>query len=374
MTNYHRLLHYIDHTSLFAYSTIALLPTKQVSADREEMTEARYVTFSLLIFAFFMLLSRSTATALALRQPATSSSNDSSSKGRRQTLGKLTTLASGAVSLALVSPALIPAPALAVPLIPVPQAITTVVLDSADMQIGVELYDVTIGSGPPQTFPAVKNVNPSGVAASAKVQPGMIVLGNYKEASKSVVSRIKNGPYPIALQFYNLGLVGDYQDAPVAPQVALAAAEQASKEAAAVKGPPLSAKGTGLVTKRIQKPTTPCPDKETRVRRGDTLEIKYEARVASPGGPIYDSSAERGKSVTFTVGAGEVVNGVDVGVYDMCPGESMLPKIVLYCNLIPYMGHLTNRLSFRCILNRVVSTNNGHSFGPRLWSCWFQCL
>ena len=211
----------------------------------------------------------------------------------------------------------------AAPLIPDPRAITTVILDSAESRIGVELYDVTIGSGPRQVYPAVKSVNnPSGVAASRGIQPGMIVLGNYKDApAKSVVNRIQNGPYPLVLQFYDLGQVGDYSDAPVAPSLALAKAEQASREAAAVQGPQLSSKGTGLVTKTIQKPTTPCREKDSRVRRGDTLEIKYEARVASPGGPVYDSSAERGKSVSFTVGKGEVVSGVDVGVYDMCPGE-----------------------------------------------------
>lgn len=213
----------------------------------------------------------------------------------------------------------LPQSLLAAPLIPDMNAVTTVTLDSADMKIGVELYDVKIGS-PPQSYPAVKAVNPSGVAASEKVQPGMIVLGNYKDASQAVVNRIKNGPYPLVLQFYDFGKAGEYSDNPIPPQEALLAAQQTSKAAAAVKEPPLGSKGSGLIMKTIKEPITPCR-KENRVRRGDTLEINFEARVASPGGPLYDSSKERGSSVSFTVGAGEVVSGIDIGVYDMCPGE-----------------------------------------------------
>jgi len=237
------------------------------------------------------------------------------SSNRRSALQQLT-------GCLLASPLISISPAMASPLVPDPQGITTVVLDSADMKIGVELYDVVVGSNPAQTFAAVKTVSPQGVAASETIQPGMIVLG--KDASQGVIRRIQQGPYPIVLQFYNLGQVGDYQDNPISPQLALQAAQQASKDAALVKEPPLSAKGTGLIVTTVQKPTVPCNDiKNKGARRGDTLEIKYEARVASPGGPIYDSSQERfdGKSVSFVLGKGQVVNGVDIGVYDMCPGE-----------------------------------------------------
>eukprot|EP00545_Synedropsis_sp_CCMP1620_P003311 CAMPEP_0119028362 /NCGR_PEP_ID=MMETSP1176-20130426/38732_1 /TAXON_ID=265551 /ORGANISM="Synedropsis recta cf, Strain CCMP1620" /LENGTH=262 /DNA_ID=CAMNT_0006984481 /DNA_START=314 /DNA_END=1102 /DNA_ORIENTATION=+ len=213
---------------------------------------------------------------------------------------------------------------MAAPLIPEARGITTIVLEKGT-KLGVQLVDVTIGTTKSslQTFPAVKAVAADGIAASKQIQPGMILLGKY-DTSKGVISRIQKGPYPIVLQFYDLGKVGDdYQDNPVSPQIALTAAQQASKEAAAVPEPQVSAKGTGLVTKTIQKPTTPCPNKETRARRGDLVEINFEARVASPGGPIYDSSgAERGnKPISFVLGSGESIKGVDAGLYDMCPGE-----------------------------------------------------
>ena len=206
-----------------------------------------------------------------------------------------------------------PQVATAASIVPDLNAITTVTLDSSNMKIGVQLYDVSLGG---QTYPAVKAVNPSGVAAAEKVEPGMIVLGNYKDASKAVVSRIQNGPYPLILQFYDLGRVGDYQNNPIPPQDALMAAIQ--KEREPIKEPPLSSKGTGLVLKTIQEPNQPVSE---RARRGDILEINFEARVASPGGPLYDSSRDRGGPVSFTMGSGEVVNGVDIGVYNMAVGE-----------------------------------------------------
>jgi len=148
----------------------------------------------------------------------------------------------------------------------------------------------------------------------------MILLGT--DASQSIVGRIQNGPYPIVLQFYDLRKTGDHQTVPVSPQTALLEAQQAPPSSNNQNPPPLSTKGTGLVIKTVQKPKDPCPDgQSSRVRRGDTITINYEARVASPGGPLYDSSTERGGPVTFRVGSAQAVNGVDIGVYDMCPGE-----------------------------------------------------
>lgn len=159
-----------------------------------------------------------------------------------------------------------------------------------------------------------------GVAAKENVQPGMIVLGsNFQDGTKSVLQRINKGPYPIVLQFYNLATdMGEES-----PQQALLAAQDAAKKSrttgAANEAPRLSSKGTGLIVTTIQKPTTKCKDP---AKRGDLLEIQFEARVASPGGPIYDSTKERGKdTVSFTIGKNEVVPGVDIAVNGMCPGE-----------------------------------------------------
>jgi len=141
-----------------------------------------------------------------------------------------------------------------------------------------------------------------------------------------VVARLRDGPYPIVLQFYNLAAggdaIGDLGRPLVTAQDALTMAQQASKEAAvaAANEPQLSTKGTGLVIKK----TPPLGDKcGIKSRRGDVLEINYEARVASPGGPIYDSSEQRGtgQPYQFVLGNGDVIKGVDLGLFDMCPGE-----------------------------------------------------
>jgi FK506-binding protein 2 len=195
---------------------------------------------------------------------------------------------------------------------PLPQAITTVILDSPGQSAGVKVYDVKIGS---TSYAAVQSVKRDGAAASSGVQEGMILLGKDKTAA-SFVGRIKNGPYPIVLQFYNLA-----EDTPQSPTEALVAAQIKAEEKANVKEPPLSAKGTGLIVKTTKKGDTCEIGSRLNARRGDILQIKYEARVASPGGPIYDSTEQRGRSVEFILGRNEAVKGVDIGLNGMCVGE-----------------------------------------------------
>jgi FK506-binding protein 2 len=195
---------------------------------------------------------------------------------------------------------------------PLPQAITTVILDSPGVSAGLKLYDVKIGS---TSYAAVQSVKRDGTAASSGVQEGMILLGKDKTAG-SVVGRIKNGPYPIVLQFYNLA-----EDAPKSPTEALVTAQIKAEEKANVKEPPLSAKGTGLIVKTTKKGENCKVGSRLNARSGDSLQINYEARVASPGGPIYDSTEQRGRPVEFVLGRNEAIKGVDVGLYDMCVGE-----------------------------------------------------
>ena len=59
------------------------------------------------------------------------------------------------------------------------------------------------------------------------------------------------------------------------------------------------------------------------------LEILYEARVNSPTGIIYDASEFRGtgRPYQMVMGSGDMLPGVDQGLYDMCPGDVRLLQI-----------------------------------------------
>jgi FKBP-type peptidyl-prolyl cis-trans isomerase len=208
-------------------------------------------------------------------------------------------------------------PALASITKPLPQEITTVILDSPQSKIGVQLYDVKVfeGSSQTTTYSAVKSVQANGEAAVNGVKEGMIVLS--ANDSASVVNRIQRGPYPMVFQFYSLaeemGTSSALQGLETyirqqQEQVPLLREEEAK----------LSSKGTGLVVKTVKKAYS-C---DRQARRGDVVQINYEARVASPGGPIYDSTANRGGGpVTFVLGDGKAINGVDIGIGGMCEGE-----------------------------------------------------
>jgi hypothetical protein len=58
-------------------------------------------------------------------------------------------------------------------------------------------------------------------------------------------------------------------------------------------------------------------------RRNDVLEIRYQARLGGPDGIVYDSSATRGTGQPYqmVMGSGDMLPGVDQGLYDMCPGQ-----------------------------------------------------
>jgi FK506-binding protein 2 len=200
---------------------------------------------------------------------------------------------------------------------PLPQAIKTLVLDSPGTSAGVQLYDVKIGS---VNYVAVRSVQPGGLAGLNGVGEGMILLGKDSTSAADVANRIKNGRYPIVLQFYNLA--AEDEGVSKSPAEALVAVQARAIQEGSVKEPPLQAKGAGLLVKTTRKAES-CPiGANARARRGDTVQIRYEARVASPAGPIYDSTELRGgKPVQFILGKNEAIKGVDIGMFDMCPGE-----------------------------------------------------
>ncbi|KAL3939971.1 MAG: hypothetical protein SGBAC_005397 [Bacillariaceae sp.] len=196
---------------------------------------------------------------------------------------------------------------------PIPEFITTIVLESSSSRLGIQLMDVTIGN---KVVAAVKSTEPEGLGATNGIQEGMIAIGK-KETSKEIVNQIKNGPYPVILQFYTLARDMEAPSAAEGLKRYQEKQKEASVQSSTRKEATVSYSGAGLGNKTIRKGT----DCKLKVRRGDTVKVRYEARVASPGGPIYDSTEDRGGPVTFTLGDGKAINGVEIGMGGMCTGE-----------------------------------------------------
>jgi FK506-binding protein 2 len=208
---------------------------------------------------------------------------------------------------------------------PRPAQLTTVVLDAPDDKIGVQLVDVTLGKNKnDDIIVGVKSLDPNGKAASSGVQEGMVLLTT-KSKSSDIVAKIKQGPYPMAFQFYSLAEENDDDTVNETPSEALerviAAAKTKAKSSTPDEGPPVSSRGAGLGVKTVVRPSAKASSC-VPARRGDAVTIRYEARVASVGGPVYDSTAMRDdEPSTFVLGDGRAINGVDVGMGGMCRGE-----------------------------------------------------
>ena len=161
---------------------------------------------------------------------------------------------------------------------------------------GVELYDVLIGG---RQVAAIKSV--SREASSKNVVPGMIIA-DFNDA-KSVVQRLRDGPFPVDLIFMD-------------PKTSALTPEGSSQIKAAQ-----SDSEDGFVIRTLRQVST-----GVQSRRGDLVEFVYEARMRSPDGPVYDSSAQRGtgQPYQYVIGSGDLIPGVDLGLYDMRPGEVRL--------------------------------------------------
>ena len=203
------------------------------------------------------------------------------------------------------------------------------------------MYDVTIGT-PPRNVVAVRSVRADGEGSRAGAQRGMILM-DYADA-QAVVRRVSAGPYPLELRLYNLALggdaIGDLGQSIVSAEDALELAAKTSGErverADAKKfaerggfggaggegdvGDEQSQAKQGFVIDTVRKAKGKCA---IQSRRGDTMEIRYEARVGDMFGPVYDSSSFRGtgQPYAYVLGNNDVIKGVDLGTFDMCPGE-----------------------------------------------------
>lgn len=210
-------------------------------------------------------------------------------------------------------------------------------LESPEDKANLILYDVIIGS-PPKTVVAIKQVLANN--KNKNLQPGL-VLKNYPNA-RAVVDRIRRGPYPIDFEFYNLdasnGELGEAltaQDALFLAQKS-AAADAESQASATMESSSITTASTVDQTyvKRVVN-EVPADDCRIRSRRDDVLEIIYDAHITSMDGIMYDSSATRGtgRPYQMVLGSGDMIPGVDQGLYGMCPGE------VRQLEIPPYLAY-----------------------------------
>ena len=248
---------------------------------------------------------------------------------------------------------------------PPESSITRISLESPRKYAGLELYDIKLGNPHLRSAVAIRSVRPDGEGARAGAEPGMVVLDF--TTSRSVVERIA-GPYPIELKVCNLarvenvlaaggdgaigGIRGEGQRSRTAQQ-----ALELAKESSVGGGTAAPAGGGGpsfgerdpsiLNQERMDADALSSGDFLINVsrsakgscavksRKGDTMEIRYEARVGDQFGRIYDASDFRGtgQPYLFSLGNGELIRGVDLGTYDMCPGEVReltIPPILAY--------------------------------------------
>lgn len=216
------------------------------------------------------------------------------------------------------------APAVIIGFLSVDPALATsseIIIDVVELggSLGLELQDVKIGT-PPQPVTAIKRiVVPNDL--NKRLRSGM-VLRDFSSA-REVQKRLDQGPFPVRLVFYDLAAQGDaiadLGTPIVSSQDALTLAQTTSTSISnnATKGDTYS---------KIIVQHTNC---NLRSRRGDVLEIRYEARIDSPTGRIYDSSEFRGTGQPYqmVLGSGDMLPGVDLGLYEMCPGEIRVLQI-----------------------------------------------
>lgn len=207
-----------------------------------------------------------------------------------------------------------------------PRAILKVRLASPKDRLGVELITTSLRG---KNVVVVQRVSPS---APAKLQPGMIVLGF--DDAKAVVDRIQSGPFPVDLQFFNLAAGGDaFSDVGTPIVTAEDAFNLAKQTDDQTNNPSVAATSTMPTGSQYSIKTLSSAGGTCAIqsRRGDVLEINYQATALLSDGRryVYDASASRGTGQPYqmVLGSGDMIPGVDQGVYDMCPGEVRLVQI-----------------------------------------------
>mmetsp|Transcript_27222 Transcript_27222/g.40652 ORF Transcript_27222/g.40652 Transcript_27222/m.40652 type:complete len:490 (+) Transcript_27222:41-1510(+) len=191
--------------------------------------------------------------------------------------------------------------------------------------LGLELDN---NSNPSSEFSTVvKSVFPNSQAETSGIVPGLGVasISGRSVASlkaKEVTKILANGPRPLRVTFVLMG--------------AQTAAQGFAADQEGLNPPNASTESSGqqqqqekLVVQSLSKPEGQICRLQTR--RGDLVEIQYSAWYKSNDGQWieFDSSFQRGTGLpfSFVLGNGEVVRGLDLALYDMCPGEERAVRV-----------------------------------------------
>lgn len=206
-----------------------------------------------------------------------------------------------------------------------PRRTVTVRLESSADSLGVRVIDTQLRG---RNVVAIQRVvldqkNP-------QLREGMI-LKDYPSA-QALAERIRSGPFPVDLEFINLAAGGDaFSDLGttiVTPKDALELAQKTdgSAQLQQQQQPQNQANSYSITT--LSKPPSRCA---IQTRRGDLLEIDYEAAYRTKDGRTvtFDASSFRGTGQPYqmVLGSGDMIPGVDQGLYEMCPGEVRSLKI-----------------------------------------------
>ena len=260
-----------------------------------------------------------------------------SSGNHRRALLRLPLLISGAAALAGF-------PSLATA---ATQNVLVLRLETPQDKAGLVLQDVKIGN-PPRTVVAIQQVLPVNkrrvLSGTVKLQPGLVLVPSdeTRNSAKAVVERIQSGPYPLELKFINLdasnGELGEALTAQDALQMSQRQTAMDIRSNNNISGgdatSPSSSQETATATlqsdndKFVIRTLRSSPEsdvycRKNRSQRDDVIEIKYEARIGSSDGIIYDASEFRGtgRPYQMVLGSGDMIPGVDQGLYDMCVGD-----------------------------------------------------
>ena len=258
------------------------------------------------------------------------------------------------------------------------RAIERIIIDGTDgSSLGIELGITTLRG---QTIVYIKNIIKS-TKLNSKLQSGMIlldyktpqdVINDIQVAQSSSSSSSPSSPSPLVLQFYNLAAGGDafndFGKPLVTAQDAFNLAKRTDSSSGSGGGGIVSlsstssSRGGGGTQQQSQQLSQSIPYSKTilqsvpkeecsiQSRRNDVLEIVYDAfYFAGNGGDggdgnspnpnskvvLYDSSSFRGtgRPYQMVLGSGDVLNGVDLGLYNMCPGEKrqiIIPSSLAY--------------------------------------------